>query len=265
MAEINADSRLIAAESISVHGPTRPRLDRVDITVSSGRVHAIIGPNGSGKSTLLAVLAGELRPDTGSITHAGQHGIKLSARQAAQRRALLAQSTPMAFPFRVDDVVSWGRLPWRGTPNQADDASAIAQAVRSTQIGHLMNRRITELSGGEQARVHLARVLAQGAALLLLDEADATLDVAGQAELDEVIAQRREAGDGIVLVSHDLSRISTLADDVTVLVDGRCLAQGSVASTFTDAVLSQAFSVPMQVTTTASGRFVHRRPTTSSG
>jgi len=270
MSQWAQEPEVIRAQHVSVAGTQRPRLHDVSVSVHRGRVSAIIGANGSGKSTLLEVLSAEISPEAGEVTYASRPAGKISARVAAQERALLAQSTPMAFSFSVLDVVSWGRIPWQGTDRQGEDDEAIAQAMTDTRISHLVDRRISELSGGEQARVHLARVLAQRAKVLLLDEADATLDVAGQGELDAIVSRRRDAGDAIVLVSHDLSRVSMIADHVVALREGECLTQGAVDEVFTEAVLSETFDIPMQVTTTDTGKFVHRstdppRPPRPSG
>lgn len=239
----------IAAQQVSVHG----RIEDADVTVAPGEVHALVGPNGSGKSTLLALLAGDLRPDAGSVTIDGQPWSRLSARHAAQHRALLAQETPLAFAFSVREVVSWGRLPWRGTPAQEHDDAILAEVVAEHGLQDLLDRPVTSLSGGERARVHLARVLAQRAPLLLLDEADAALDLAGQAHLDAAIRRRRDAGDAIVVVGHDLGRLAAVADTATLLSRGRVIGHGRADSTLTAEALTRAYGVPVS-TSTADGR-----------
>ncbi len=244
----------IETVDVSVRHGVLSRLESISVALAPQRVHAIIGANGSGKSTLLTVLAGELKPTRGSvhITTADGHQTwrDLTAAQAARLRALLSQDTPMSFAYSVAEVIAWGRLPWRGTEQSAEDDAVIAEEIEANDIGHLLDRRITELSGGERARVHLARVLAQRAPLLLLDEADATLDLAGQAYLDAAIGRRRAAGDTVVVVSHDLSRVAALADDVTVMLGGRILAHGPTDSTMTAGVLTRAYGVPVEVVPT---------------
>lgn len=236
----------------SVRGADRLRLDAASIDIRPGRIHALIGANGSGKSTLLTVIAGELGLASGrvEITTEGRTPTTwsdYSAREAARLRALLAQETPVAFAYSVAEVIGWGRLAWQGHPDSNDDDAVIAEEIAANDLQHLLDRRITELSGGERARVHLARVLAQRAPLLLLDEADATLDLAGQAHLDAAVQRRRAAGDAIVLISHDLTRVAGLADEVTVLQDGRVIAAGCVEQAMTAATLSEAYGVTVQV------------------
>ncbi|MGA1661318.1 MAG: ABC transporter ATP-binding protein [Candidatus Nanopelagicales bacterium] len=234
-------SARIEARGITVPG----RLNDVSVAVAGGEVHALVGPNGSGKSTLLAVLAGDLRPSGGTVAIEGTSWSSVSARDAARRRALLTQETPLAFPFTVREVVTWGRLPWRGSELAAQDDRIVSEVLAEHGLGDLLDRPVTSLSGGERARVHLARVLAQRAPVLLLDEADAALDLAGQAHLDVAVRRRRAAGDAIVIVGHDLGRLAALADTVTLLSHGRVVGQGSVETTLSPGALTQAYGVPV--------------------
>lgn len=228
----------------------RDRLDGVSIAVGAGEVHALVGPNGSGKSTLLAVLAGDLAPETGTVTVDGEPWSRIGARAAARRRALLAQETPLAFSFTVREVVGWGRLPWRGTDAASQDDAVIAEVIAEHDLADLIDRPVTTLSGGERARVHLARVLAQRAPVLLLDEADAALDLAGQAHLDAAIRRRRDAGDAIVIVGHDLGRLAALADSASLLSRGRIVGQGEAPATLTAEALTRAYGVPVSTAQT---------------
>lgn len=244
-------STRVETRDVVVHG----RLEGVSISVEAGEIHALVGPNGSGKSTLLAVLAGDLAPDAGSVLIDGTEWSRIGAREAARRRALLAQETPLAFPFTVREVVSWGRLPWRSDASARDDDAVVGEVIAEHDLGALLDRPVTALSGGERARVHLARVLAQRAPVLLLDEADAALDLAGQAHLDAAVRRRREAGDAIVIVGHDLGRLAALADSATLLARGCVVGQGSANTTLTAEALTHAYGVPVS-TTNADGRRV---------
>lgn len=244
-------SARVEARDVVVHG----RLAGVSVSIAAGEIHALVGPNGSGKSTLLAVLAGDLTPDAGAVLINGEEWSRIGAREAARRRALLAQETPLAFPFTVREVVRWGRLPWRGTASAQDDDTVVGEVIAEHDLGALLDRPVTSLSGGERARVHLARVLAQRAPVLLLDEADAALDLAGQAHLDAAVRRRREAGDAIVIVGHDLGRLAALADSATLLARGRIVGQGPANTTLTAEALTRAYGVTVS-TTTADGRRV---------
>lgn len=242
----------VEARDLDVHG----RLEGVSIRVAAGEIHALVGPNGSGKSTLLAALAGDLAPDAGTVLIDGIAWSRIGAREAARRRALLAQETPLAFPFTVREVVSWGRLPWRSTAAAADDDAVVSEVISAHDLTDLLDRPVTSLSGGERARVHLARVLAQRAPVLLLDEADAALDLAGQAHLDDAVRRRREAGDAIIIVGHDLGRLAALADTATLLSGGHAIAQGPASQTLDAESLTRAYGIAVS-TATAEGRRVY--------
>lgn len=241
-----SDPTILSADSVRVLTGGRARLDGVTVTIRRGRVHALVGPNGSGKSTLLAALAGDLSVDSGTVLMQGRPWSDYNVRKAAQLRALLAQETPLAFPFTVREVVRWGRLPWEGTDAATDDDAIVTRALTDHGLVELLDRTVPSLSGGERARVHLARVMAQQTPLLLLDEADAALDLAGQAHLDEAVRRRREAGVAVVLVTHDLSRVAGLADEVTLLDHGKVLAQGPTDTMLNAAHLSDAYGVPVR-------------------
>ena len=234
---------VIVARDVGVVTRGVTRLDGVDCEIRSGCVHAILGANGSGKSSLLGVLAGDIDPTSGEVSIGGEPWARVGAREAARRRSLLAQETPSTFPFTVQDVVRWGRLPWRGTSRQADDDAVVERCLELCGVATLRDRPITGLSGGERARTHLARVLAQEAPVVLLDEADATLDPAGREHLDEVVRMLRDEGTAVVLTSHHLERVLALADEVTVLRTGRVLAAGPTRATLTTEVLSEAYGI----------------------
>lgn len=221
----------------------RFRLHPTDLEIRSGVVTAVVGRNGSGKSTLLGLLAGELRCSTGRVLVADLDIATMRHDERARRRALLTQDTSVSFGFRVEEVVSWGRGPWRRTPAAADDARIIEQALACQELLELRDRPVTSLSGGERKRVHLARVMAQQAPLLLLDEADSDLDVVGRTVLDDVVTAHAQAGNTAVVVSHDLARMARLCDDAIVLSEGRVLASGPRAEVLTAEVLQQAFGV----------------------
>src|SRR5574344_229137 len=148
------------------------RLSAVDLVLEPGELVGVIGPNGAGKSTLLSVLAGLQPLAQGVVTLDQQPLESLPARQRARQIGYLAQSGHSAWALQVEDIVAMGRLPWGDA-----DAGAIAQALRDSGAEALRGRRIDALSGGEQARVWLARVLAGQPQLLLADEPVASLDL----------------------------------------------------------------------------------------
>lgn len=252
-------SAAASLRDVAVIAGDRLRLQPITITIPAGTVTAVVGRNGSGKSTLLGVLAGEIAPTSGDVLIGGIATSALSPRELARRRALLAQDTHVAFGFTVLDVVGWGRTPWKGTPQAADDAAIVAAAIAAQGLEELVDRPVTSLSGGERKRVHIARVTAQRAALLLLDEADSDLDLVGRRAVDAA-AREHAAGEGtVVVVSHDVTRISHSCDRVILLRRGQVVAEGLRDDVLTEPLLTEAFEEPVRVAPDEGGVVVRMR------
>ena len=233
--------------AVSVRAGDRFRLQPTDLAIRGGAVTAVIGRNGSGKSTLLGVLSGELAPTTGSAYVDGLDVREMSTVELARRRALLTQETQVSFGFTVVDVVGWGRTAWRGSSAAAEDRAVVDAAISAQGLDDLRDRAVTSLSGGERKRVHLARVMAQDTGLLLLDEADSDLDLVGRRSLDGLVAEQAAQGRAAVVVTHDVTRMSHLCDDVVLMSAGRVHAHGPRADVLTEPLLSAAFGVPVRV------------------
>jgi iron complex transport system ATP-binding protein len=231
--------------SISLDG--RAVLDGITLEVRSGEVLALVGPNGAGKSTLLAVLSGERRADSGTVTLDGRALHEFGPLELARRRAVLTQDNAVSFPFRVREVLEMGRSPWARTPELADDESALAAAATQADVEHLLDRRFTELSGGERARVSLARVLAQQTGIVLLDEPTAALDLRHQEDVLGIARELASAGRAVVIVLHDLSLAGAVADRVGLLSAGRLVALGPPAEVLTAAALGEVYGVEVEV------------------
>lgn len=238
-----------AAELVSagLASDGRVRLHPTDLALRAGAVTAVVGRNGSGKSTLLGLLAGELVPTSGRAIVDGDPVTDLDHRGLARRRALLSQDEQVSFGFTVQEVVSWGRTAWAGEPQASEDAMAVESALVECHLVSIRDRAVPSLSGGERKRVHLARVLAQDAPLLLLDEADSDLDLVGRRIIDELVMRRARAGGTAVIVSHDLARMGHVCDDVVLLAEGRVLAAGPREQVLTEPLLTRAFGVPVRV------------------
>jgi iron complex transport system ATP-binding protein len=232
----------------SVRTGDRQRLHPTSLVVARGTVTAVIGRNGSGKSTLLGVLSGELRPTAGSASIAGTPVGELGHRELARRRAILTQETQVSFGFTVRDVVGWGRTPWRATASAADDEAVVMRAIEAQDLLDVLDRPVTSLSGGERKRVHIARVTAQQADLLLLDEADADLDLLGRRGVDDLVVSHARHGRTAVVVSHDITRMSHICDRVILMHTGRIHAMGTRDEVLTPALLSEAFETEVRVT-----------------
>lgn len=236
-----------AARGVVVELGGVPVVHGVDLEVRAGEVLALLGPNGAGKSTLLGTLAGDHRPAAGDVELAGRPVDRWSVRDLARHRAVLPQHTAVSFPFTVAEVVAMGRAPWAGTPQEVDDDAAVAEALEACDVTHLADRTVPTLSGGERARVGLARVLAQRVGLLLLDEPTAALDLHHQ---EMVMARARthaDAGGAVVVVLHDLTLAGAWADRLCLLSRGTVAAAGEPADVLTPEGLSAVYGCAVDV------------------
>lgn len=222
-------------------------LHGVDLTVRAGEVRALIGPNGAGKSTLLGVLTGDHAPDAGTVTIAGRALSQWRAGEIAMRRAVMTQDISLSFPFTVREVVAMGRSPWRGTRFEDDDDSIIDEALAATDVNDLGARQFTTLSGGERARVALARILAQRTHLLMLDEPTAALDLRHQEQVLGIAREHARSGGSVIVVVHDVGLAAAYADRVTILARGRVVGDGTPHEVLTPDLLSSVYEYPIEV------------------
>ncbi|MGW4252079.1 heme ABC transporter ATP-binding protein [Streptomyces californicus] len=237
----------VEAVGLSVRLGGRQVLDSVDLTAHAGEVVALVGPNGAGKSTLLAALAADLPAGSGEVRVDGRSTADWSAPELALRRSVLPQSAALSFPFPVEDVVRMGRAPWAGTEREDEDDAAVAAAMAATEVTRFAGRPFSALSGGEKARVALARVLAQRAPLMLLDEPTAALDLRHQELVLRICRERAAAGDAVVVVLHDLGLAAAYADRAAVLHEGRIAELGPPEQVFGGDLLGEVYRQPVEV------------------
>ncbi|GIG67155.1 heme ABC transporter ATP-binding protein [Phytomonospora endophytica] len=236
----------LAATDISVSLGGRRVLREVSLTVRTGEVLALVGPNGAGKSTLLAALAADL-PSTGDITLAGRPIGDWTVAELARHRSVLPQHPTLSFPFPVADVVAMGRAPWATTEAADEDEAVVTEAMELCEVTAFAERPFGSLSGGERARVALARVLAQRTPLVMLDEPTAALDLRHQELVMRVCRARAGSGDAVVVVLHDLGLAAAYCDRVAVMHDGRVAACGSPREVFAAELLSEVYRQPVDV------------------
>ncbi len=236
---------LIEASGIGVALGGQRILEDVDFSASAGELVGLIGPNGAGKTTLLRVLTGLIEPDAGTVRIEGAPIGELTRRALAQRLAYLPQDHGVHWAIAVEDLVTLGRLPYRkfATPMGAADREATADAFRAMDLCGFKARPVTELSGGERARVLIARALAQDTAILLADEPAAGLDAAHQLELFALLRRLADDGRCVVLVLHDLSTASRFCDRLVVLDHGKVHAAGKADKVLTSKVLRSVYGI----------------------
>ena len=240
----------LSAESLMVRLGKRIVLSGVSAAFAHGRVTVVLGANGAGKSTLLRTAAGLVSPSGGRIVVNGSDMAALPARERACAIGYLPQDAVVHWNMRARDVVALGRLPHRGGGAEA----AIDAALAATDTMSLAERPVRELSGGERARVLLARVLAGEPLWLLADEPLASLDPRHQLETLVLLRQAAAMGMGVIVVLHDLTHAAAVADEILLLRGGAVLAHGPVGAVMTPANLAAAYGVEVTIQAGANGR-----------
>lgn len=244
--------RMIEARDLSCRAADARILDSLSVRIPAARITAVLGPNGAGKSTLLHCFAGSRKPERGVVTLAGKPLGAYSLPVLARRRAMLSQSNPVNFPFTALDIVLMGRNPYAFRNNPGLDREAAEQAMASVAARHLQDRIFPSLSGGEQQRVHLARVLAQlwqqDDACLLLDEPTSALDLKHQHQLLSFVrALTRKHNWTVCVVMHDLNLAMRYSDQVVLLKDGKLFASGPRSEVLDADNIEQVFEVSAEL------------------
>lgn len=248
---------LLALQDIRARLGAREVLQGVSLTIGEGEFVGLIGPNGAGKSTLLRSVLG-LVPATGRITIAGRDVSATSAKTRGRDIAYLPQEREIAWPVAVEDAVALGRLPYRkpfGGETEADRA-ATAQAMARMDIESLRGRPATELSGGEKARVLIARALAQQAPLLLADEPTAGLDPSHQIALMQLFGELAREGRGVIASMHDLGLAARWCTRLILIDKGKVVADDVPDAVLTPERLKTVYGVEAFIDRTENGGLV---------
>jgi iron complex transport system ATP-binding protein len=234
----------LIARGLSVAMRDRKVLHDIAFEARRGEFIVIVGPNGVGKTTLLRAIGG-LIPYEGDIAWNGMALATLTAAKRAKLLAYLPQGHVAHWPITARDAVAIGRAPFASslTGLSREDEAAIDAALEAVEAAPFAGRAITELSGGERARVMLARALAVGAPLLLADEPVASLDPEHQLRVMAVLQQRARGGALVIAVSHDLMLAERFADRLLVLEDGRIAAFAPPRQALTASLLRRVFRI----------------------
>ena len=244
---------MLKVERINVGYGSKIVLHEVSFELQPGELLALIGPNGSGKSTLLRAISGVLPLRTGSLQVDGKEVSQMSDQQRARKIAVVPQARNLPPAFSAREVVALGRTPylnWLGQISSADEAK-IQEAMQATDTLDLAERMVSELSGGEQQRLLLARALVQQTPLLLLDEPTTHLDLQFQYSLMQRIHRLAHpdmgniAARAVLVALHDLNLALEYADRVALLVNGRVTRLGRPAEILLPEVLSEVYNVPL--------------------
>jgi len=246
---------ILEAQSISFRYGAKEILQNASISLYRSEVVCLLGPNGSGKSTLLKVLLGLLRCHAGQVLLDGGLLTERPRSLIAKRMAYVPQLHMHSFPYSVFDIVLMGRLPYRTlwSPYSEGDRLSAEVALEQLRITHLKDRPYTDLSGGERQLTLIARALAQGAKVLIMDEPVTGLDYGNQIRLLEQLVRLAAEGFSVLMSTHFPDHALWAADRVILLKDGCVVEQGTTQDVMTPTNLEAMYRVPVEVTTVGGG------------
>ena len=242
--------QILDIRNISLNFRDKSILSDVSFSVHAGEFFVIIGPNGAGKTSLLKVLSGLQKSQHGSITIKDKNISKYKRRNLSQIMAIVPQQIEVGFPFTVSETVVMGRTPHLGILGMegANDFHIAEEAMKFTEVSHLAERKLFQLSGGELQRVIIARAICQQPEIILLDEPTTALDPSHQLKIMDLMEKfRQEQGTTIVMVSHDLNLASMYGDRLLLLKEGRVVETGAPKSVLHKELLEESYGCRMMV------------------
>lgn len=241
---------MLKIEGLTVSYDKRHVLHEVSLEVNSGEILALIGPNGAGKSTLVRAVSGVVPAQGGRIRTNGDDLLSLLPIQRSRHLAVVPQAASLPPAFSVWETVLMGRTPYLNFLGQVStkDEQIARLALQKVDALDLAERRVGELSGGEQQRVLLARALAQSTPILLLDEPTSNLDLHYQVSFMDTVRTLAHRDNLAVLIAlHDLNLAARYADRVVLLVAGEIKAAGTPRQVLTPELISAAYHVQVRV------------------
>lgn len=235
----------ISLENVAVMLGRRMVLEGISAQIDAGSLIGIVGPNGAGKSTLVRAVAGLIPRSAGMIRIDGEPVEQIAGNELARRLAYLPQGQTLHWPLSVTRLVALGRLPHLAPLSRVSsrDMDIVQDAMRRADVLHLADRNALELSGGERARVLLARALAVGAAGLVADEPLASLDPGHQIDVMDLLHREARGGALVVAVLHDLTLAARYCDRLLLIDQGRLVADGAPAQVLTAETLAAVYGV----------------------
>lgn len=240
---------LLSAHGLSLYRQSAPLLKGVSLDIGSRELICLIGPNGAGKSSLLRSLIGLEKPHVGTVEIGGTELSTLKPTERARRVSYLPQTRPLAWPIRVYDAVALGRFAYGMASGRLsdEDRQAIDIAITSCDLTNFSGRRTDTLSGGELARVHIARALAGKAPLILADEPLAALDPKHQLRVMSLLWDFTRTGGAALVVLHDISIAAQFADRLIWMKDAEIVADGPPGRTLTASTMKHVFDVEAKI------------------
>lgn len=235
-------SSLLSLTKAGVALGGRTVVNDISLSIASGEIIALLGPNGAGKTSLIRAALGLIPLSAGQARLGADDPRTLSTRERALRAAYLPQRPQSIWPISVEHLVALGRFAYGAAPDRLSlkDQTAVDDAIKACGLEHLRARRMNEISGGEKARAHLARALAQHAPLLVLDEPTAGLDPAQALAVAEIMRTHAEKG-AVVFTTHDVALAARTAHRVLLMRDGRLVSEGAAEAALTPDALEAAY------------------------
>ena len=240
----------LKVENISFYYGARRILENIRFSAEKGDFIGIIGPNGSGKTTLLRIINNLLKPAEGAVLLDGREVSKMREKEIAKRISSVPQNPTVNFDFSVWDIVMMGRYPHLGRLSIEDerDEEIVSRCMKLTNIQHLANRSVTEVSGGELQRILIARALAQEARILLLDEPTSNLDINYQIEIMDLLRDLTlKKGITVICTMHDLNLAARYCEMLILLSNGRIRAIGRPEEVITRDNIKETFGIDVLV------------------
>ena len=249
----------IKSESMSLEIDGGEIVNDINIEVFPGKVLALIGPNGAGKSTILKLLSGDVKPTSGVVKYNDINISNIPFVDRAHIRGVMSQSQTIAFDFSVLEIIEMGWLHSDHDYYTSFYPDVLKQIIGDCELQHLVDRKFNTLSGGEQKRVHFARVLLQlwipegdiHPRFMLLDEPLANLDIYHELKMLEIIKKRLSKNIGVLLILHDLNTASKFADNIVLMKNGTIVKNGSTIEVLTESILSETYETKIKVNDTS--------------
>ena len=234
-------------------------VNNINIEVFPGKVLALIGPNGAGKSTILKLLSGDVKPTSGVVKYNDINISNIPFVDRAHIRGVMSQSQTIAFDFSVLEIIEMGWLHSDHDYYTSFYPDVLKQIIEDCELQHLVDRKFNTLSGGEQKRVHFARVLLQlwipagdiHPRFMLLDEPLANLDIYHELKMLEIIKKYLSKNIGVLLILHDLNTASKFADNIVLMKNGTIVKNGSTIEVLTESILSETYETKIKVNDTS--------------
>lgn len=223
-------------------------VDSVSFELPKGKVISLIGPNGAGKSTVMGMISRLIARDNGVIEFEGQDISHWKSKELAKRLAILTQTNNVQMKLTVRELVTFGRFPYSGGHNTAEDEAIIDKALAYMELQDIQDQFIDELSGGQRQRAYIAMVIAQDTEYVLLDEPTNNLDIYHASNMMKIVRRLcDELGKTVVLVLHEINYAAFYSDYICAFVDGKIAKFGTVEEVMTKENLSRIYKVDFEI------------------